>query len=402
MSSKLSYSNSSNIESIPDSSMITINEEILLISCHISSNSAKCIKEIDIIFNIVEQNSSKLIIICGDFNAVLKKDTNFLNIYDKEDLSLTHNIYINRDFKVSEFVSTTGKCRCLTTQFKKMFQPAFASIDAFIVIYPEGITNDQEIDCKALYDDEIINEITFPPASFPSDHGKISYNLKDYGYIYSFNCFGESVKSGPPLNIYEMLTQKMFDKYLTDNSIKNEFKRLLDNLSMITLNGKDFKTLIKEKILSKITRNLSVCGSVFIPPNDPLINKNTVFYQTLLKSYKEGFDILNNSDDETKEAAYIILDFYRNCLYSEILKPFFVEWYLELEKGFEEKRSFLDVIKHDIKSKQVLIYCLQEVSDSMVDELKRDMDLREMGYKVLIFSKSNPEDKTQGAMIIRI
>ena len=59
MSSKLSYSNSSNIESIPDSSMITINEEILLISCHISSNSAKCIKEIDIIFNIVEQNSSK-------------------------------------------------------------------------------------------------------------------------------------------------------------------------------------------------------------------------------------------------------------------------------------------------------------------------------------------------------
>ena len=392
----------STINSVSDSIQLTINDDFLLISCHISGSSNKCIKEMNIIFDVVNQHQEKKVIICGDFNATLKKEVDSLNIYDKEDLTLTHSISITRDFQVSNFISTTGKSRCLTTQFNKMFKPAFASIDAFIVIYPEGFVNEKEMECKALYDQEITEEVTFPPPSFPSDHAKIKYFLEGYGWIYSFNCFGESVRSGPPLNIYEMMTQKMWDRYLSDETIQLEFQRLLSELSLVTLNEKNFKTLVKEKILSKATRNLAICGSVFLPPSDPSINTNTVFYQTLLTVYSNGLTAYNNSSQEIKDAASIVLNFYESCLYSPILKQFFVDWYLELEKGYEEKRSFLDVIEEDLENNEIFAYCLQEVSDDMIEDLMTTTDFRSMGYKVLYFDKTDSKEKTRGAMIIKV
>ena len=390
--------------------------EYIVISVHLSSSACKAVKEMEEIMKVVDENDCK-VILTGDFNHVIKKNKKNLILFDKEKINnIVYTTTItDRSFVVSDFNSTTGKIRALTTQFNKMFQPAFASIDAFVIFYPKGETPNL-CSFKSMYSEESSNSTEFPDPSWPSDHKKIimeSWDYNDLGDVYSLNCFGESVKSGPSFNIFEMMTSNAYNKFLSNPEIKEIFDELFNQFIKsheFFLETKDeegnkiknlasYDELIKNKFYAKTTRKMVVCGSVFQPPSG--IDETSEFYIALMNEYQKEKDIFDQlPESQDKEVGKVVLEYYNQCVNHPTLKQFFIDWFLELEQGFKGKKTYLDVILKDLREKKPKFYCLQELSVDMIAELK-EYDFESLGYRILI---QNPhyDEKTGGAHIIAL
>lgn len=388
---------------------------LLILSVHNSNKAAKFIDQWNSINTLLDNHTDKIVVVCGDFNATpLKRDENTLEFSDKDSLDkviYSHRYY--RNFTVSNFRSTTGKVRCLTSQIPKMLSPAFATIDGFILFSPAGkecinFTN------MAVYMDrtnqyDSTNEVIYPPNEWPSDHALIMCFIPDKGAICSMNVFGESIEQTIPLNIFEIFTKRCWDKFQNDPHISNEFQRLkMEFIESRYPDGRLMKDLIKSKYLSTITREYAITGSVFHPPRR--IQSRTFFYEILKEAYEKAVNdfekslLTKSNAAEIRLAVETILRFYKSCMESPFLEEFFDQWYLELESS--DKIDIHDIVKYVLTNTKPLVFCLQEVSKGMMQSFIERLEYyNSLGYDFDVlenFELEGKNNKTRGLLIYQI
>jgi hypothetical protein len=336
-------------------------------------------------------------------------------------------IELPRKIQVFNFASTTGKVRCLTAQFNKMLEPAFASIDGFVIFYHDG-ANDLVIETEAFYMDNqeklvIRDQPVYPPLSWPSDHAMISATTP-YGKILSVNAFGESIGETIPLNIFEIFTGRCWNRFQADEAIRNEFHRLKTELMDSTYQvigspeASKFKDLVKAKHFSRLSRAYAVINNVFLVPKLFLCNPNAIsnrdFFTLMMTKYNEAYQAYISDIEMKKRQAMdsqsikkfveaneiehvvtTILTFFNTCMSSPILEPFFNDWYRELEET--RKMTIVELLFDLMKpGGDVACICLQEVSEGMMNQFfDRRLEFLSLGYSTDAFDEGFDRDTNQ-------
>lgn len=399
-------------------------ENFCLISVHTSNDSAKFVEQWSRIKAFVDERPDRTFLICGDFNATPHQKTrmSFYFVDKEEEDNLLIDLNFNR-YAIVNILQSSGKMRCLTTQLKKMFLPAFFSIDGFVCISPVGAKAPNMIDSKCAYitDGESLvskTDFIYPPLEWPSDHGMVITEFP-FGKVCSMNAFGESISTTTPLNVFEIFTKRALDLYNSSSEIRADFKRIKTEImnSDYTIVGetvpRKVSDLVKSKHISKVTRDYAVCGSVFKPPRHFDSLPHSELYETLSHEYSSQlhkcFDELNakkatndekelNKVLETEHAVEFVIDMYERFMQSPILEPFFNEWFEELQST--RKMTIHDVLRNVIYAESPNFICLQEVSRGMMVSFDKLKDLyNSWGYDLL---KSDiGGTKTVGLMLIR-
>jgi hypothetical protein len=419
--------------------VIINNSEFILISIHTSNNKDKFIGQWLEIKLFIDNNPSKFFIICGDFNSKpIIKTSRSLFFVDKEDYEeVILDLNFNRNINVTKYESTTGKVRCLTSQFNKMLLPAFSAIDGFITVNPIGNKDNFLENTFSGYieikDEEAsfissTNEIVYPPLSWPSDHAMV-YLKTIFGGICSMNAFGESISNTLPLNIFEIFTKDCWDIYQSDESIRNEFSRIKKeffNRKYLIVGETEPTTignLIKKKHFSTLSRKYAIAGSVFKPPRffqtREVKGEQTPFYNNLMSNYEieykkftedlqSQFDRCTNENERNKvreilQVVTTITNFYKECMESKILEDFFNKWYLDLETSPKlEITGVLNIIFEQLKPR---FFCLQEVSEGMLQSFIEDKRIFEVqGYTFdspEVFKLPGQQNKTRGIIFYK-
>jgi len=239
-----------------DSIFFQYNDKLTILALHNSNNIHKFIKQWNNVNNIIQNNYNlSTIIIFGDFNAIPEKQNNYLIFKNKNDFSIQYQLLINQNFIVSNLICTSFKIRCLTTQFEKMYKKVSSNIDGFIIISPYV----QSIQFYSSFESN-----DFPPDNWFSDHSFISCFI-DNLIIYSCNIMGESNH----FNIYEFFTKQSWNQLQL--LYKDRFEELYNTITY------DFYS---DNNIAICGRKFSICN-IFLPPDNPNINKNTKFYLEL-------------------------------------------------------------------------------------------------------------------------
>ena len=415
--------------------VITTNDAFVLISVHTSNNTAKFIEQWTKIKNVIDSKPTLTFVICGDFNAKpVSRIQGSVSFLDKENYDeVIMDINFNRNVNVMKFESTTGKVRCLTSQFAKMLSPAFSSIDGFVVISPVGSENNIVETGFSGYIDggssfiPSTNEVVYPPLSWPSDHAMV-YLKTTSGGICSMNAFGESISKDLPLNIFEIFTKKCWDIFQANESVKTEFSRIKKEFMerQYTIVGETVPStigaLIKKKHFSTLSRKYAIAGSIFRPPRafDSRLPQ-TDFYNHLKSNYEieydkftadlqKQFDLASGNDEaqnkvrEILQVVTTITNFYKECMESPILENFFNEWYFELENT--KKMTIVDVLSLSMQQLSPEYFCLQEVSEGMLEVLiEKKIDFGRLGYTFDIptpFKIEGYDNKTRGIIFYKV
>lgn len=369
-----------------DTSYILLEKENLIcLSVHTSNDFTKFILQWYEIIIFVKLFQDKNILICGDFNATI-------NLDEEGKMFFIHSekiVPIYETFKfnpvISNLILTTGKMRCLTSQFQKMMKEKFESIDGFIY-FGENL---EFFECKSYYyssgntKHEITHEDEIPPSEWLSDHSMIKFKTSDFT-CYSLNLFGQSV-NGDNCNIFEIFTESGFNKMKTNCEILDRFNLLLLEFSNIESKFGKHSKLIKDKFFSKKTKKYEFVDCL-LPPNFEELNKSTELFLRLEENYNIQHRKYLNSEisEETEYAMAQIKEFQVKCLNDELLKPFFIDWYLEIENC--EKIKIIDIINQIISEEDLskkIIFCFQEVNESMVNLFKsQEIELNSKGFYI--------------------
>lgn len=425
-----------------------------LISVHNSNDKIKFAEQWSVIREFIESHPKERVVVCGDFNANVQSYGKRLVFVDKEDKTkLIFSHIFNRNINTSLFVSTTGKVRCLTSQITKMLEPAFSSIDGFIVF---SAVDEEKIDMRsaALYVDntehtllKVEDQPIYPPLGWPSDHALIYAEINDSLKVFSINAFGESISESDSFNIFEIFTKKCWDTYQSNPSIQAAFERVkrtfLDREYEIPSSGevKSIKQLVKEKYFSTITRPYAIAGSVFQPPrgfrrhedsmslfrvtdtmefSDKLIDIYDIelytFYNEMKQRHLEN-DLNSSISEEERNrerlkikdievAVKTITDFYELVIHDPELRQFFIHWYQELMNV--EKINIDYLIKSVFNTYKPTHFCLQEVSRGMMRMFKsKESEYRAFGYTCEFvddheFVIPGHKNKTRGLIFVRL
>jgi len=337
-------------------------DNFILLGIHNSNNPEKFINQWTNIKNFVNSKNTYTVLICGDFNANYVKNNKTLTFLNKENNSHLFSLDFESLFLVSTFICTSFKIRCLTTQFNKINKKISSSIDGFILFSPK-------IDDFTYTSSFVDND--FPPENWFSDHAYITCQFNNISVI-SCNIMGESTN----FNIYEMFTKSSYNLFQNyDQLYKDIPKEFFEDIKFNTY-GKKFE----------------ICN-IFLPPNSPKINTNSPFYNNLKEKYDQAnLYFLINANEE--EFIYVnkILDVYNNFLEHHILKNFFVEWYLEVEKQNKIKR--IDFISNILLTSRPTFFYLCEVNLDVYDQI---IELNNLDYTII----SSEFKKTGGIIFSR-
>ena len=432
-----------------DTSIIEYENFFSLISVHTSNSAEKFVEQWTNIKRYVDLNPKVTFVICGDFNARPMLDGATSVKFFNKDKDKQHKVLIRVNFdrlvNVTSYTSTTGKVRCLTAQFGKMLDQAFASIDGFITVSPVESTTDVILSQFAGYIDsnrfiQILDEPIYPPLSWPSDHALVEIDTP-FGKICSMNAFGESIESTTPVNIFEIFTKRCWDLYQSNESIRNEFEKIKSDFMSLgyqvigspndPTTGEPEVKSIQEfsdlKHFAKVSRKYAVAGAVFKPPRAfDGREHQTDFYNHLTQKYNNAMEVYRSDVTKMYEKAALegnldkanvareishviqtILEFYRQYMESPILEPFFNDWFLELERT--TKSSVIDVLKKTLFDLKPKFFCLQEVSEGMMESIKSELPFFEtIGYRVNIdfedyrFILDGQDNKTRGLIFYSV
>lgn len=267
--------------------IIVDSEKYVIYNVHLSSK----LNMDNFVFVLKEKinNSSKNIILMGDFNRDIYVENNMMNIEDKQYFFDDCELYMD-----SPNIPTSFKTRIITQQLNKMLKPVQANIDHVVYFNRNGELNGIRGEVYGTNKIEYPTHVSYPQ-KWPSDHymmqSIIDMNLESIR-VGSWNVFGNSGGTLKVRNIFEL-----FNADIIDDNKYNILKKKMSNM-------------MREKLLEFF--NTSDVG-LMSGPFSNLLNSR---YQDEMKLFNihvcdpEGIDIDNcNIVDQYVEYGYSYLKF---------------------------------------------------------------------------------------------
>ena len=380
--------------------VINHDTKTIYINFHTSNKKEKFVSQWNEMIELVNQNAGYDAYLSGDSNAVMRQTgMNSFKLMSKDapetDEWYSH-LFVDRVVVGSDYKSTTGKVRFMTSQIQKLLKVACESIDFIMYIGKCSESHVCEGKFIAKYNDYEVTDRVFAPVDWLSDHALINAVFSNGLKIASLNCFGESV-SDFASNLYEMLPKDAYDEYLNNadlksaiDSISNDFKNKVINYSGESLTV--MQHVKKTKIFSKQLRSCGV-AETHIPPvldNSEYCCRLKEAYDKAHQTYQDELSTKSGADRDNFVTAYTeLMEFYKQLYSQPLIADFLQKWYLSVRDA--KKKSVVDILKEQTTG---TIMFLQELSSSMVNSVKQYCDAN--GFEVYF---SVTHGKTQGAIV---
>lgn len=311
------------------------------VSIHASGDSVKdCLKDHNLDYltfvrqlksycSFVEKVVPKRVILCGDFNAILRIVNNTLFCFDKEGAEMFSHTF-TRPFSLSKsVVATTHKTRIITTQINKIGDTNSFEIDYILTNNFAGITKTGTYSGKV----EIVTN-KHQSISSPLDHYSVHCEI-DGKKVKTLNLCGESSvydENGNQVvtNIFEFIPEEILELFHQRGISSEYFMNKIKEIGKTTLSNSKVINKSYAKVLrpSPTASYLDIFNVHMLPVSlSDLLVQNDFFhdqqtrYDTLFEQFKTraNAEILSHGEEIFR---------FLNALYTDPeLQPIFVEWF---------------------------------------------------------------------------
>jgi exonuclease III len=365
----------------------------MIVNVHFSNKPENLQREVKSLQSLIEKYKDYVIIVTGDFNASVTLDTNTmeLSMYSRDSkTSKDPNVTIkfnNRIIAVgTNSIPTTCKMRIITTQIQKMLEKACFCADWCFAVFPSGRPG--TVQTQVLEFQDVITYERVCSLEWCSDHFAIrsKVNIGDKCLVIgSLNALGESI-DGDAFNIFEFVSAKALAS-LNEES-KTSFHKIMSTLD---------PDQVDKKVFSKALRNVNLMN-IHLPSfwSDEEF-QNNLFTAELKKKYDAELANLKNLDDTTQDLGGTMITFFNKLYADTTLGPWFKEWYREILNS--KKKTFAEVLLGYLQSGEFDVFCVQEVSQSMYNQLINMSQIRQYGYQLI--APKAMHAKTVGVILVR-